>query len=249
VLIRFVGQFKSILCLRGLDEVHLQEALEVEVGHLILVADTEELGERGVGEDATLERGVKARVGLDILADELGHLGLRAGLTGLESHEGAELLRERALDEEGVVGATGLPDRLLLGGHCGRVLTLLLLGVTGLTLGRLRRLLNSLHGVADTDRELRAERLERLSESGELDLRRDSRNRRSLNSRGGNSGHRHLSLRGRGGLDGLGLGLSLHLGLNSLGGSRLRGGGGNNNGGRGGNGLGGGILLGGRHLV
>ena len=229
--------------------MHLQEALEVEVGHLILVADAEELGERGVGEDATLERGVKARVRLDILADELGHLGLRAGLTGLEAHEGAELLRQRALDQEGVVGATGLPDSLLLRRHRRRVLALLLLGVAGLTLSRLRRLLDSLHGVADTDRELRAERLERLSESGELDLRRDSRDSRRLNSRGGNRGHRHLGLRGRGGLDGLGLGLSLHLGLNSLGGSRLRGGGGSNNGGRGGNGLGSGILLGGRHLV
>lgn len=131
--------------------MHLQEALEVEVGDLILVADTEELGERGVGEDAALERGVKARVRLDVLADELRHLGLRAGLTSLEAHEGAELISERALDEEGVVGATGLPDRLLLRGHCGRVLALLLLGVAGLTLGRLRRLLNSLHGVTDTD--------------------------------------------------------------------------------------------------
>ena len=229
--------------------MHLQEALEVEVGHLILVADAEELGERGIGEDAALERGVKARVRLDILADELGHLGLRARLTGLEAHEGAELLSERALDKEGVVGTTGLPDRLLLRGHCGGILALLLLGVARLTLGGLCRLLDSLHGVTDTDRELRAERLERLSESGELDLRRDSRDCRRLNSRGGNCGHRHLCLRGRGGLGGLGLGLSLHLGLNSLGGGRLRGGGGNNNGGRGGNGLGSGILLGGRHLV
>ena len=229
--------------------MHLQEALEVQVGHLILVADAEELGQRRVREDATLERGVKARVRLDILADELGHLGLRAGLTGLEAHEGAELLRQRALDQEGVVGATGLPDSLLLRRHRRRVLALLLLGVAGLTLSRLRRLLDSLHGVADTDRELRAERLERLGKGGKLDLRRDSRGRRGLNSGGGNRGHRDLGLCGRGGLDGLGLGLGLHLGLSGLGDSRLRGGGGNNNGGRGGNGLGSGILLGGRHLV
>jgi len=131
--------------------VHLQEALEVEVGDLVLVTDTEELGERGVGEDAALEGGVEARVRLDILADELRHLGLRAGLTSLESHEGAELIGKRALDEEGIVGTTRLPDRLLLRGHRSRVLALLLLGVASLTLGCLRRLLNSLHGVTDTD--------------------------------------------------------------------------------------------------
>ena len=228
--------------------MHLQEALEVQVRDLILVADTEELGERGVREDAALERGVKARVRLDILADELRHLRLRARLTGLEAHEGAELLRQRALNKEGVVGATGLPRRLLLRRHRGRVLALLLLGVAGLTLGCLRRLLDRLHGVADTGREVRAERLERLSERRKLNLRRDSRGRRRLNSRGGNRRHRHLGLRGRGNLGGLGLGLSLHLGLNGLGGSRLRGGGGSNRG-RGGNGLWGNILLGGRHLV
>ena len=151
--------------------MHLQEALEVEVGDLILVADTEELGERGVGEDAALERGVKARVGLDILADELRHLGLGASLTRLESHEGAELISEGALNEEGVVGTTGLPSCLLLSRHCGWVLALLLLGITGLALGRLGCLLDRTDRITDTGREVRAERLERLGECSELNLR------------------------------------------------------------------------------
>ena len=229
----------------------LQERLQVQVRHLILVANAEELGQRSVREDATLERGVKARVRLDVLADELRHLRLRARLTGLEAHEGAELLRQRALDQEGVVGATGLPDRLLLRRHRRRVLALLLLGVAGLTLGRLGRLLDRAHRIADTSGEIRAERLERLGQRSELNLRRDSRNRRRLNSRRGNRRDRHLRLRGRGGLDSLGLRLGLHLRLSRglRGSRRLRGGGGSDNGGSGGDGLRGIGLLGGRHLV
>ena len=229
--------------------MHLQEALEVQVRHLILVADAEELGQRRVREDTALERGVKARVRLDILADELRHLRLRARLAGLEAHEGAELIRQRALNQECVVGATGLPNSLLLRRHRRRVLALLLLGVAGLTLGRLRRLLDRAHRIADTGREVRAERLERLSQRRELNLRRDRRGGRRLNSRGGDRRDRDLGLRGRGGLGGLGLRLGLHLGLSGLRGSRLRGGGGSDNGGRGSDGLRGGILLGGRHLV
>ena len=228
--------------------MHLQEALEVQVRHLILVTDAEELGEGGVREDATLERGVKARVRLDVLADELRHLRLRARLTGLEAHEGAELLRQRALDQEGIVGAAGLPNGLLLRRHRRRVLALLLLGVAGLTLGRLRRLLDRAHRIADAGREVRAERLQGLSQSGELNLRRHNRGRRRLNGRGGNRRDRDLRLRGRGGLGGLGLRLGLHLGLNGLRGRRLRGGG-SGDGGGGSDGLRGGILLGGGHLV
>ena len=227
--------------------MHLQEALEVQVRHLILVTDAEELGESGVREDTALERGVKARVRLDVLADELRHLRLRARLTGLEAHEGAQLLRQRALDKEGVVGATGLPHSLLLRRHRRRVLALLLLGIAGLALGRLRRLLDRAHRIADTGGQLRAERLERLGQRRELNLRRDRRGGRRLNGRGGDRRDRDLGLRGRGGLGGLGLGL--HLGLGGLRGSRLRGGGGSDNGGRGSDGLRGGILLGGRHLV
>ena len=60
----------------GLDEVDLQERLEVQVRHLILVSDAEKLRECGIREDAALERGVEARVRLHVLADELRHLRL-----------------------------------------------------------------------------------------------------------------------------------------------------------------------------
>jgi len=224
--------------------VNLQEGLEVQVGHLILVAHAEELGERGVREDAALERGVEARVRLHVLADELRHLRLRARLARLEAHEVTQLIRQRALHQEGVVRATLLPGGTLLGRHRRRVNLLLLLGVAGLALGGLRGLLDGLHGVADTRRQVRAERLERLSQGGQLGLRRDSRDRRGrLGRRRNNRRHRNLRLGGRGGLDSLGLGLGLHLRLSGLGG-----GGRGGNRGRGG-GLRGGILLGGRHLV
>jgi len=225
--------------------MNLEEALEVQVRHLILVADTEELGERGVGEDAALERGVKARMRLDVLADELRHLGLRTGLTGLEAHEVAELIRERALDEEGIVRAALLVGRTLLGRHRRRVNLLLLLGVAGLTLGSLRGLLDGADGIADTGREIRAERLERLGECGELNLRGNCRGGNSrLSGRGRDRRDGHLHLRGGRGLGGLGLGLGLHLGLSGLGCGSC-----NSNRGGGGNGLRGIGLLGGRHLV
>jgi len=157
---------------RRLDEVHLQERLEVQVRHLIAVLHAEQLGQGGVREDAALERRVKARVRLDVLADELRHLRLRALRTLREAHELGQLRRQRALNQEGIVGATGLPDLLLLRGHRRRVLTLLLLGITGLTLGRLRRLLDSLDGVADTGAQLGAEGLELLGELAKLNLGR-----------------------------------------------------------------------------
>jgi len=223
--------------------VNLQERLEVQVRHLILVAHAEELGERGVREDAALERGVEARVRLDVLADELRHLRLRARLTRLESHKVAQLVRQRALDQEGVVRAALLPRGALLRRHRRRVNLLLLLGVASLALGGLRSLLDGADGIADTGRQVRAERLERLGKGGELRLRRNSRSRgRRLGRRRDNRRHRHLRLRGRGGLGSLRLRLSLHLGLSSL---RGRGG----NGSRGSGGLRGIGLLGGRHLV
>ena len=151
----------------------------------------------------------------------------------------AQLLRQRALNEKSIVGTALLPGRALLRRQRSRVNLLLLLGVTGLALRRLGRLLHRLHGVADTGGEIGTERLERLGERHELGLRRD--NRRGHNrhdGRGGNRGHRGLRLRGRGDLGDLGLG---GLRLSGLGGSRR--GSGDDNGG-------GGIrLLGGGHLV
>jgi len=233
------------LRLRGsLDEVNLQERLEVQVRHLILVANAEELRERGVREDTALERRVEARVRLDVLADELRHLRLRARLTRLEAHEVAQLIRQRALNQEGVVRTALLVGGALLLRHRRRVNLLLLLGVAGLALGRLRRLLNGADGITDLRAQLRAERLELLGERRELGLRRRRRGGR-LRRGGSDNRHRHLRLSGRGGLRGLGrLGdLGLGGGLRGLGG-----GGGGNRGGDGGNGLRG-ILLGGRHLV
>ena len=208
----------------------LQEGLEVQVGHLVLVRDAQELGERGVGEDAALERGVEAVVLLDVARDELRHLRLRALLARLEAHERGELIRQRALDQEGVVGAASLPRLALLGRHVRRVLLLLLLGLASLALGRLDRIRDALRRLTDTRRQLRGQRLELLGEAGEdhiraLDRLNNRRCRRRLDRR-----HGHNRLRGSHrllGLDRLGLG-----DLN--GGSRRRGG---NRGGGGDNGL------------
>jgi len=234
---------KYLRLLGGLDEVDLQERLEVQVRHLILVANTEELGERGVREDAALERRVEARVRLDVLADELRHLRLRARLARLQTHEVAELIRQRALNQEGVVGTARLPRRLLLRRHRRRVTTLLLLRVARLTLGRLRRLLNGADSVTDLRAQLRTERLELLGERRELGLRRGGR--RLNNRRCSDRRHRHLRLGGSGSLRRLGdlRRLRLSGGLRGLGGSGNR-----RRGGRGGSGLRG-ILLGDGHLV
>ena len=225
----------------SLHEVHLEERLEVEVSHLVLVRNAQELGQRGVREDAALERRVEAAVLLDIARDELRHLCLRALLTRLQAHERAELIRQRALDQEGVVGAASLPRLALLRGHVLRVLLLLLLDLARLALGGLDRIGDRLRGLADTGRQLHRQRLELLSKAGEDHIRvlnrlHDGRGRGRLDRR-----HRHDGL-GRGG----GL-LSLdRLGLHDLdGGSRRSGG---DNGGRGGRLGGGGGLLS-RHLV
>ena len=208
----------------------LQEGLEVQVGHLVLVRHAQELGERGVGQDATLERRVEAVVLLDVARDELRHLRLRALLTRLEPHERGELIRQRALDQEGVVGAASLPRLALLGRHVRRVLLLLLLGLARLALGRLDRIRDALRRLTDTRRQLRRQRLELLGEAGEDHIRAlrhldNRRGRRRLNRR-----HGHNRLRGGGRLLSLGC-----LSLGDLnGGSRRRGG---NRGGGGDNGL------------
>jgi len=56
--------------------VDLEELLEVKVGNLGLVVDSEELGKCCIGDDAASEGWVKAAVALDVLGDELGHIGL-----------------------------------------------------------------------------------------------------------------------------------------------------------------------------
>jgi len=64
-----------------LDEVNLQERLEVQVRDLLAILDAEQLTELGVGDDAALEVGVKARVRLDVRRDELRYI--RLGALGL----------------------------------------------------------------------------------------------------------------------------------------------------------------------
>jgi len=187
-----------------LDEVNLQERLEVQVRHLILVRHTQQLRKSRVREDATLERRVEAAVLLHVVRDELRDLRLGTLLARLQAHEVAQLVRQGTLDEEGVVGTAGLPCLTLLRGHVLRVLLLLLLDLTGLTLRRLDGVRNTLRGLADTGRQLRRQGLELLRQAGEDDigaLRRldDGRGRRRLNRRHGDN-----RLRGDGRLGGLG---------------------------------------------
>ena len=187
-----------------LDEVNLQERLEVQVSHLILVRHTEQLRQRRVREDATLERRVEAAVLLHVVRDELRDLRLRTLLARLETHEVAELIRQRALHEEGVVRAASLPRLALLGGHVLRVLLLLLLDLASLALRRLDGVGNTLRRLADTGRQLCGERLELLRQAGEDDIRalrglNDGRGRRRLNRRDGDN-----RLRGDSRLGGLG---------------------------------------------
>ena len=56
----------------------LQERLEVQIGDRVLVRHAEEAGQYTVGDDVALIGGVKARVRLDIVRDELRDLRLRA---------------------------------------------------------------------------------------------------------------------------------------------------------------------------
>ena len=188
-----------------LEEVDLEEGLEVQVRHLILVADAEQLRECRVGQDAALERRVEAVVLLDVARDELRHLRLRALLARLQAHERAELIRQRALNEEGVVRAAGLPRLALLRSHVLRVLLLLLLDLAGLALGRLDGIGNALRGLADLGRQVGTETLEVLGQAGEEDIGALNRLNNGGGRRGLNRRHGHNRLRGGGGLRGLDL--------------------------------------------
>jgi len=210
--------------------VDLEVLLEVEVSDLGLVIHAEELGKGGVGDDAALEGRVKAVVGLDVLRHILGHLGLGAlGARG-DTHEGAELRGERALNKEGVVRTASLPSLALLRGHLLGGNLALLLGIALLLLGSLGSLLSRLHGLADLGGELGGESLELLGEGSKENLGGLGRN-----DGGSNGGDDNLSL-GRGLLLGGGGGLGGLLGNR---GSRGRGSRGR---------LGGGLLVG-RHRV
>ena len=149
----------------------LQELLQIQVGHFGLIIHAQQLGQCGVGEDATLEGGVKAAVALHVVGDELGHLGLRALGASRDAHECCELRRQGALDQEGIVRTTGLPSLLLLGGHVRRVDLALLLAVALLLLGDLGSLLDRLHSLAHLGGELGGKSLELLGEGRKECLR------------------------------------------------------------------------------
>ena len=198
--------------------MNLEELLEVEVGDLRLVVDSQQLGKCCVREDSASEGWVKAAVALDILGDELGHIRLGALLTCLESHELAELGAEWLLLEEGIVGTTSLPGCSLLWVEGGWVNLALLLGVTGLLLGCLGCLLGGLDCITNTGGELGGECLELLREVGE----------EGIGGLGRCSDNNCRGTRGDGGHDDfhLGGGHLLLLGLNGLGGGGCWNGGG-----------------------
>lgn len=173
----------------------LEELLEVELRDLILVRDTEELRELGVRNDAALELGVLAVVGLDVVRDELRDLRLRALGARRDAEERTELIRDATLAEERVVRALRLPLRALLGGERGRVNTALLLRVAGLTLEGLDRRRGLRDRRARAGRNLRLDRADRLRERREDRLRRtDLRGRRGRRRGRGNRRDRHLGL-------------------------------------------------------
>jgi len=205
--------------------VHLQELLQVQVRHLGLVIHTQQLGQRGVGEDAALERGVIAVVALHVLGDELGHLGLGALLRGLDAHERGQLGGQRLLLQERIVRAASLPGHALLRRQGSRVDLALLLRVARLLLRGLGGLLGRLDSLTHTARELGGQRLQLLRQGRQQGIARLRRGGRDGDS---HNGHNHLGLGGGGLLRGLG---------------RRRGGGGNGLGG-----LLGGLLVSG-HLV
>ena len=208
----------------------LQELLEVEVGDLLTILRTEELRQARIGDDAALEVGVEAAVRLDIRRHELRDIRLRALRLGGQAHEARQLIGDGAELEERVVRAAGLVGRALLSGHRRGVLAHAALGITGLTLHRLRSIGSLAEQLAHAGRDVSVQGADTLLDRGEESIGRASLNRRR--ERGG-------SRRGRGRHD-CGDRRSDRDLYNCLGGRRLLGGGG----------LGGGRgLLVGRHLV
>jgi len=178
--------------------VNLQEALQVQVRHLLLVRRAQKLREGGVGQDTALELLVETAVALHVVGDELRHLRLRALGSSGNTHERSELIADRALTEEGVVRATGLPDRAGLGGERRRVNLHLALGLTGLALHRLRRRSNIGEESARGRRQGRLEGLHLALEASEDRLNRASLGHGLDNSGRGNRGDNDLGLGGRG---------------------------------------------------
>jgi len=132
--------------------VRLQVRLEVEVRDRVLVRDLEEARQDAVRNNAALVRRVEAVVRLHIGRHELRDLRLRALRTRRETHEGAQLCRQRARLEEGVLRAAEFVRRLLLGRHVRDILLDAALAARILDLARRR--LGSVEGVRDRLLEL-----------------------------------------------------------------------------------------------
>ena len=188
----------------------LEEGLEVELRDLILVRDAEELRELGVRDDAALELGVLAVVGLDVVRDELRDLRLRTLGARRDADERRELIGDATLAEERVVRALRVVLRALLRGERRGIDTALLLRVAGLTLEGLDRRRRLRDGRARARRNLRLDRAERL-----LERREDRLRRADLRGRRGRRGGRRRNRRDRD--------LGLRLGRRLLGGGSRRG--------------------------
>ena len=206
------------LCLSGghgvsLHEVVLHEALEVEVGELIVGLDLEESAQLGVGDDLTAVLLILERVGADVRVDLLAHVGAgHLGANGL-----AEELGELVADASGLDKARGLAVARALA-LLGRVL----LGDLELAVHRLlERLVVALEGGEDAEKLL-----ELGAELGETGGNRGLDRHVGLGN-GGNNGGGGLDSRSGLLLGGLGLLLGLLLGggdnniLGDGGGSRL----------------------------
>lgn len=158
--------------------MHLKERLEVEVRYLVRVLRAEDLRELGIRDDVALEAGIEASVLLDVRADVLRYLDLRALGGGRETHEGAELIGDGALLEECILGTARIVTDTLLGGEGGGVNTSAALGGAGIALDRLGRLLYLADKRADTGGELAVELTETILEIG--DDRTGSAGRRGI---------------------------------------------------------------------
>jgi len=137
--------------------VHLQELLEVQIGHLLAILGAQELAELLVRHDATLERGVKAAVRLDIRRNELGDIRLGALRLRGQAHEGGQLIGDRAELQECVVRAASIVHRTLLGRHRRGVLAHAALRIAGLTANGLRCIRRLTEQLAHTGGHLSAQ--------------------------------------------------------------------------------------------
>ena len=160
--------------------MNLKERLEVEVRYLVRVLGTKDLRKLGIRDDVALEARIKASVLLDVRADVLRYLDLRALGGGRETHEGAELIGDGALLEECILGTARIVTDTLLGGERGGINTSAALGGAGIALDCLGRLLYLADKRANTGGELAVELTETILEIG--DDRTGSAGRRGIRS-------------------------------------------------------------------